>query len=439
MSSPLIAGNFSIASRMISGRMILATMADSIWNQPTFGMFMRNGLFEQGIMGFGGHLSSDTQCAAGHADTGQSSKAWTSATCDVTDMSPSPWMWKFSAINAGCEFTGTGTSSADSTDYVDQLTWCASYIGDSATNFAYRYQNWFDGLGLTGSACWLNNATDGFPSFRLRIRTEAGTALATTTGLSAAGTTSTFGTGTVSVGARAYSGVNGGPNLGIHGTASTNYTGKKLRLIGHKLMDTARLASGNGFMLCPMNRGSTSTNHWTDTAAWSQAARNAYFQFLGVDTLLIALGQNNGGTTTKAQYKADINTLIDMGLVSNPSMQFILLSQYQSDPSGWATTGRCEEFEDALYEIANERASIVLFLNMRGAMARGTASATDSHRILSATAFNAYITDGVHMTDPYGRTYYTNILWTLIMRAAMEDVRRYLTAGSFIYRRRRNV
>lgn len=424
---------------MKSGRMILGMYADSIYNNPTVPYCMRNWRYSSGVLGVGGPanftggLAFSTSRITGGGSGGTAD--WCSAASYNGTGTGGPWMSYIGGSGYGQVINGTGSSPADSGVHTLGFWYMATASPSTSNSDAgFRFQNWFQNKALTYSILWVNT-TNGFPTFRLRAADLYGfNNFSTTSGLVANGTNGTFSSASIALASQTYSGVGHGPNVMVQGTPSTNYTGKNLFVAAAKIVDTSKLSTGNGLMVCPMTQGGTSAANWADTANWSQAGMDAYVQFMGIDTIYLALGQNDAGGTVAA-YKAALNTIIDRFRISNPSMQFILIPPYQSDPTIYWTTKTCEDFTDAVYDIAMSRSSYCLFLNQRLAMAGGSSTPAEAYALLKGAGpdgnWTAYISDDVHMGDPHGRMFLSNVIWSLVEAADAKNPSVTLSTGVF--------
>lgn len=435
MEPPFAYGNFDIARRLKRGRMVTAVHGDSIYNN-TFGPYLLRFLrYGGGLIGAGGPSmlyrdlltgwNSDGGAYAGSGDT-------------------RPWMFSPSAGGYGKIINGVGTSGADSSPLALTFTWGIASCDDApATVAAYGYRNqaWYQNKALTYSILWYNEA-DGWTTFGMRATNTYGyTTFGTNAGLSAAGTPGTFSSSSIAIASQAYSGTGYAPRVHAVGTASTNYTGKKLRLVAGRIFETAKLTSGSGFAWFPMTQGGTKMQDWADLANWDQYSRTQYYNFMGVDTVWIALGQNDNART-KAQYKADANAMIDACRAANPNMQIILISPYQSDNTTYFTSTPCSDFAAALYEITTERSAYTLFLDLGGALSVGTSSAAEAWGLFKGTGpaanLSSLATDTVHPTDA-GKVFLASTIAGLIdaADASAKHVTYSYTSGSALKSRNR--
>ena len=396
MEVPFVAGNLDIAFRMLSGRMVFTVHGDSIYNSPFFPYLMRFLKYKNGIFGVGSTSMTFWNTGAWFTDGGAYSGSGDTR----------PWCFSPGGVGYGKIINGAGTSGADSSINalapIYGVAQCDEPADYSSTGF--RNQPWYQNKALTYGALWYNEA-DGWPTFGMRCTTSYARAdYGTNAALSAAGTAGTFSSSTKDVASQAYTGAIGWvPRVQIVGTASTNYTGKKLRLVGGKVVTTSKLTSGNGLMPHFMGMGGTKMQDWANLANWDQYSRTQLYTFMGTDTVWIALGQNDN-QRTKAQYKADTRALVDICRAANPNMNIVLCTPYQSDNTIYFNTNMTRETAgEAIYEVTLDCAPYTMMLNVGGALAAGTTSALEAYQLLKGTGPNANMTamisDTVHPGD----------------------------------------
>ena len=376
--------------------MVLSIHGDSIYNTPFIPYLYRFLRFSSGIIGVGNSAISYNNLGTWVEDGG----AYTGSG------DTRPWIFSLSGSGYGRIINGIGSSGADSSINALAPVYGVAQAEEPAaySSTGFRDQAWFQSKALTFGALWYNEA-DGWPTFGLRATTSYARAdYGTNAGLSAAGTAGTFSSSTRAVASQTYTGAVGwAPRAQIVGTASTDYTGKKIRLVAGKIVETAKLTSGNGIMFCPMTQGGTKMQDWASLTNWDQVSRTAYYQFLGTDTVWIAFGQNDN-QRTKAQFKADAQSMVANCRAANPDMNIILLSPYQSDNTQYFNANMTrEQAAEALHEVAQEGNGYTLFLNLGGALAQGTSSAAEAYNLLKGTGPNAdmssLISDTVHPSD----------------------------------------
>lgn len=318
--------------------------------------------------------------------------------------------WSKANTKYGAYTTFNGTAApADLNDY-----WCRiaefGLIGNTAI---HPNRKWFNNKALTFDYFHVANSL-GIQSFRLRVRTRsggAGTSYGIQTGFSSRNATPTVTKSSISIAARSYAfdGTDE-PYLSIQPPASGATTN------GENLVHAAmRVSTGeNGFELTPYGIGTSTSTEWASTMAPTQSYLNSLATGLGWNITCILLGQNDGGSLTKAQYKSNILAIMAMLLTANPSMQFILLSPYQTAPASWSASGlgnSSEPYADALYEIAQSMSAQVFFLNLRQILG-GDLGATEGYNFLNAEV----LSDSVHPTTPAGNYYIMGKMWGEMIR-----------------------
>jgi lysophospholipase L1-like esterase len=402
MASPLIAGNRHIARRIKYGRCVMLALTDSIfaglWDHAH-----RLWAFETPRIGV---VSPYSQSVTNVSSFYNAAGAW------GANGANSEGGWMVPAF--GAIFTGSGTAGAETNVFnlQFQVLEGGATPGTSNTNtyFPLPNQNWYVNRAVTASVLVVNNSTTGAPSFRLRLSDWGATTYDTTTGLAANGTTGTFSTYTINSASRAYTGTY--PVIRLLATPNTDYTSKTIRVAAAKIVRTDLASSGAGHMIVNLGVGGTSTSYWSSLTNWTQAARNEFVTFAGIDTVFIVLGQNDGGGSS-ATMKANYEAIIDSFRAANPNMEFVIVTTHPTSPGSWAEPQ--SNNEDALYSIVQARSSYCLYLNLFRAIHQGS-STQEAYNY----ADTVYLSDGIHPSANEGRMWLLTKVWSLIEQACGE-------------------
>lgn len=201
-------------------------------------------------------------------------------------------------------------------------------------------------------------------------------------------------------------------------TAAT--AGQTIVLLGTTIFRTNRAyglvfvdgsVSGSGIGYVP-----DANTNWDDHDALLPAAWNI-LNVVPIDVVMIQLGANGQGIGSKANYKAAMQSLMADMLAARPTLNFILLSTYESNSN--ANTA-LSEYADALYEIADAEgpAGHVLFVNMF--------REAGQYNVLYYGGANAtYLSDGVHPKPPQGNWYF----WQVI-NGILKEAQQYVTTNA---------
>jgi hypothetical protein len=77
--------------------------------------------------------------------------------------------------------------------------------------------------------------------------------------------------------------------------------------------------------LAVISNGGWGTNQFSDVTNMSAAAKAAWKQFTGLTCIILAQGQNDGGSNSKAAYKANLQAQIDQWRAVDSSIIVILV------------------------------------------------------------------------------------------------------------------
>lgn len=319
------------------------------------------------------------------------------------------WMYGSSAIRYGhiTTFNG-GTVSADTSPFFNRM----AEFNLLADAVYYPWYKWFSARALRFSYTCITNSL-ACQSYLMRARNRTGnTTYTSVTGLNARTTPIGFQTTDLDLAATTYAGTGDEPTISIQPTGGTTPAN------GNNMVHVCcrmRVQNATGLELIPLGIGGSKASDWGAATAVDQTMQNGWISALGVNVVYIWLGQNDGGTSTKAQYKANILALINRFIVSNSSMRFVLCSPYQTDPASWTGSGlgnSAEPFADALYEIALTMPDQVFFINTWRLLG-DEFTAAEKYAFLNAKILK----DSIHPSDVAGNKYIQQLVWGEIERA----------------------
>lgn len=422
--APKLYGNFDIARQVVRGSTRMLVVGDSIHGASADGMIQamtqcwRPNAFAgwgqiAGVNIVSGGLTFDNTLGGGYGATagynGWESTGGPGATTGGPNSIPG-WMYGSSAIPYGriTTFNG-GTVPADTSPFFNRM----AEFNLLADAFYFPAYKWFSGRPLRFSYTTITNSL-ACQSYLMRARNKTGsTTYATVSGLNARTTPVGYQTTDLDLASTTYAGTGDEPSISIQPTGGTTPAN------GNNMVHVCcrmRATNVTGLELIPMGIGSSKASDWGAATAVDQTMQNGWVAALGIDVVYIWLGQNDGGTSTKAQYKANILALMNRFIVSNPAMRFILCSTYQTNPTSWTASGlgnSAEPFADALYEIAQSMSSRVLFINMWRLLGDDY-TAQEKYNFLNAKILK----DSIHPSDLAGNKYIQQLVWGQLEAAA---------------------
>lgn len=425
MPAPRTFGNKDIARQIKSGSCRLLIVGDSIHGSSSGGMIQAISQCwrPDNFVGWGqiaglsvtsGGLTFDNTLGGGFGATagytGWESTGGPAAATGGPNSIPG-WMYGSSSIRYGHITTFNGVAvPADTSPFFNRM----AEFNLLADAVYYPWYKWFSARALRFSYTCITNSL-ACQSYLMRARNRTGSVTYTSvTGLNARTTPVGFQTTDLDLSSTTYAGTGDEPSISIQPTGGTTPAN------GNNMVHVCcrmRVQNATGLELIPLGIGGSKASDWAASTAVDQTMQNGWISALGVNVVYIWLGQNDGGTSTKAQYKANILALMNRFIVSNPAMRFVLCSPYQTDPTSWTGSGlgnSAEPFADALYEIAQTMSDRVLFINTWRLLG-DEFTAAGKYGFLNAKV----LTDSVHPTTA-GNLFIQQLVWAQIEQANAE-------------------
>lgn len=374
MASPIFYGNFDIPYQIKSGSAKVLIVGDSIHGSSTGGMIqaITQCWRPDNFVGWGqiaglsvtsGGLTFDNTLGGGFGSTvgytGWESTGGPAGATGGPNSIPG-WMYGSSSIRYGHITTFNGVAvPADTSPFFNRM----AEFNLLADAVYYPWYKWFSARALRFSYTTITNSL-ACQSYLMRARNRTGSVTYTSvTGLNARTTPVGYQTTDLDLSATTYVGTGDEPSISIQPTGGTTpASGNNMVHVCCRM----RVQNATGLEITPLGIGGSKASDWGAASAVDQTMQNGWISALGINIVYIWLGQNDGGTSSKATYKANILALINKFIASNSAMRFVLCSPYQTNPASWTGSGlgnSAEPFADALYEIAQSMPSKVFFLN----------------------------------------------------------------------------
>lgn len=201
----------------------------------------------------------------------------------------------------------------------------------------------------------------------------------------------TFTRAEVSLGSRSYSG--GGLSLAVRPTTGSTPGSSENLIVAAVGLDSG----GNGISLHTIAYGGKTAQFFASPTVVTPSSWAGQLAALNITLMYLDIGINDSGNRNKAEFKANLQTIIDNCMAADPEMRFLLLSEYEVTNNAKTLS----QYSSAMYELAQDDPDRRLFID--------TFSLTGAYAVLAAEFIRTggvtggpYIHDGIHFEHPAG-------------------------------------